>query len=228
MSVAGPRDLAERDVWVFDLDNTLYPAEHEVFDEIGARMTTFIARLTGFEHEAARVLREKYFLAYGATVVGVVKHHGASAADFLSYVHDVSFDAVHADPELAGLIERLPGRRIVFTNGARDYAGRILAKLGVTQAFDEVFALEDADLVPKPQRGAFERLVARCAFDPARAVMFEDHDRNLETAAAMGFATVLVGPPAPPAPFIHFATSSLHAFLRGLVEPSIDRSAGIA
>ena len=149
------RDLADRDVWVFDLDNTLYPADHEVFDEIGERMTRFIQRVTGFEHEAARVLREKYFLAYGATVVGVVRHHGASAEEFLAYVHDVRLENVHADPELARLIARLPGRRIVFTNGARDYAGKILAKLGIDHVFDEVFALEDAGLVPKPQRGAF-------------------------------------------------------------------------
>jgi putative hydrolase of the HAD superfamily len=225
---AAPRGFAGRDVWVFDLDNTLYPAEHEVFDEIGERMTAFIARVTGFDHEAARVLREKYFLSYGATVVGVVKHHGASAADFLSYVHDVSFDGVHADPELARLIARLPSRRIVFTNGARDYAGRILAKLGVDKAFDDVFALEDADLVPKPQRTAFERLISRCGFDPSRAVLFDDHDRNLETASAMGFATVHVGPPIASAPFVDATTPDLHAFLRGLVEPSIDQGAGIA
>jgi putative hydrolase of the HAD superfamily len=228
LSGAALRDLAGRDVWVFDLDNTLYPAEHEVFDEIGERMTRFIARVTGFEHEAARVLREKYFLAYGATVVGVVKHHGASAADFLSYVHDVSFDAVHPDPELARLIARLPGRRIVFTNGARDYAVRILSKLGMDRSFDAVFALEDADLVPKPQRAAFDRFIAHSVFDPVRAVLFDDHDRNLETAADLGFATVHVGPPMASASFVDFSTPDLHAFLRGLVEPSIDHGAGIA
>lgn len=218
--------FAGRDVWVFDLDNTLYPANHAVFDEIGERMTAYIARAAGVDMVEAQALREKYFLTYGATVIGAKNHHGVDAADFLENVHDVDLGTVAPDPELAELIARLPGRRIVFTNGARTYAGLILKRLGLDTAFDDVFALEDADLVPKPERGAFERLIVRYDFDPARAVMFEDHDRNLETAAALGFATVLVGAPTPPgslpgslgAPYIDYATPSLHGFLRAVLD----------
>lgn len=210
--------LTGRDVWVFDLDNTLYPAEHEVFDAIGQRMTAFISRTVGAEWNAALALRETYFNAYGATVVGLVKHHGVDAAAFLHEVHDVSLEAVEPDRELGGLIARLPGRRMVFTNGGREYAHRILARLGIDKAFDTVFALEDTGLVPKPARAAFERLVAACDFAPARAVMFEDHLRNLEPAAELGFATVLVGVAAPPAPYVHHATPSLHAFLRAVLD----------
>lgn len=210
--------LAGRNVWVFDLDNTLYPADHEVFADIGERMTAFIARTADVDRDAALALREKYFNAYGATVVGLVKHHGVDAAEFLRDVHDVSLETVEPDPELAALIARLSGRRIVFTNGGRDYARRILARLGVDTAFDSVFALEDAGLVPKPERAAFERLIETCDFDPLRAVMFEDHLRNLEPAAELGFATVLVGVAAPPAPFVHHAAPRLHAFLRAVLD----------
>jgi len=210
--------FAGRDVWVFDLDNTLYPADHEVFAAIGDRMTAFITRTAGVDWDAALKLREKYFHTYGATVVGLVKHHGIDASDFLRDVHDVPLDTVEPDPELAGLIARLTGRRIVFTNGGRDYAHRILARLGVDKAFDSVFALEDAGLVPKPERAAFERLIAACHVDPLRAVMFEDHLRNLEPAADLGFATVLVGAAAAPAPYVHHAAPRLHAFLRAVLD----------
>lgn len=210
--------FAGRDVWVFDLDNTLYPADHEVFADIGDRMTAYIARTVGVDWDASLALREKYFNTYGATVVGLVKHHDVDASDFLRDVHDVSLDAVEPDPELAALIARLSGRRIVFTNGGRDYAHRILAQLGVDNAFDSVFALEDAGLVPKPERAAFERLIAACDFDPRRAVMFEDHLRNLQPAAELGFATVLVGAATAPAPYVHHAAPRLHAFLRAVLD----------
>lgn len=221
--------LEGRDVWVFDLDNTLYPADHEIFADIGERMTDYIARLVGVDHDMALRLREKYFVEFGATVCGLVKHHGADAADFLHYVHDLPMTSVHPDPALGALIARLPGRRICYTNGARDYAGRILAQLQIADAFDEIFALEDADLVPKPQRGSFERLLQRRHVDPRRAVMFEDHARNLETAHAMGFATVLVGAAEWPGAYVDFATSNLHAFLQSLLDtPPVDAAARLA
>lgn len=210
--------FAGRDVWVFDLDNTLYPADHEVFAAIGDKMTGFIARVANLDWADALKLREKYFNQYGATVVGLVKHHGVEASDFLREVHDVPLDTVAPDPELADLIAQLSGRRYVFTNGGRDYAHRILMRLGVDKAFDDVFALEDADLVPKPERGSFERIIAKFDFDPHRAVMFEDHLRNLEPAADLGFATVLVGAASPPAPYVHHAAPRLHAYLRAVLD----------
>jgi putative hydrolase of the HAD superfamily len=214
--------LTGRDVWVFDLDNTLYPADHTIYHEIGERMTAYIARLVGLDHDNALALREKYFNAYGATVVGLTKHHGADAADFLAYVHDVSMDAVAPDPELAHLIDALPGRRIVFTNGGRAYAHAILKRIGIADVFERVIALEDVGFIPKPEREAFTRLIDVCKFAPGHAVMFEDHARNLDTAASLGFATVLVGP-GQAGGAIDYATPRLHPFLRALAPPRIDR-----
>ncbi len=216
--------LQARDVWVFDLDNTLYPADHTIFDTIGDRMTAYIARHVGVSPEAALALRERYHDGYGATVIGLVKNHGVDAEDFLDNVHDTPLDGVAPDPELAALIGALPGRRIVFTNGARSYAHRIIAQLGLTDVFERIVALEDVGLIPKPERQAYERLVALCGFDPRRAAMIEDHARNLEAAAAMGFATVLVGTDVAPAPYVQTATPNLHVFLRTLVAPRIDQA----
>jgi len=215
--------LAGRDVWVFDLDNTLYPTDNTIYDQIGERMTAYIARLAGVSHDDALALREKYFNAYGATLVGLVRHHNADPADFLADVHDVSLDVVTPDPELAQLISALPGRRIVFTNGGRAYAHAILDRIGVADAFERVVALEDVGFVPKPEREAFARLIALCDIAPERTTMFEDHARNLETAAEFGFATVLVGAGATIGGVVQYATPRLHPFLRALTAPRIDR-----
>lgn len=211
-----------RDVWVFDLDNTLYPADHTIFETIGERMTAYIARHTGLPHDDALALRELYHDRYGATVIGMVDNHGVDAADFLRDVHDTPVDGVDPDPELSGLIAALPARRLVFTNGARDYAHRIVAQLGMDGVFERIVAIEDVGLAPKPEPRAFERMVALSGIDPRRAVMVEDHARNLEPPAAMGFATLLVGTDVAPAPYVHAATRDLHAYLRGLGAHRID------
>lgn len=216
--------LSARDVWVFDLDNTLYPADHTIFDTIGDRMTAYIARHLDLPMDEALAVRERYHDAYGATVIGLVENNGVDANDFLADVHDTSLDAVMADPDLAALIGALPGRRLVFTNGPRDYAHRIIAQLGLAGVFERIVALEDVGLVPKPELVAFERFVALCDIDPRRAVMIEDHARNLRAPAAMGFATVLVGADVAQASYVHIAAPSLHAFLRALVAPRIDQT----
>jgi len=213
-----------RDVWVFDLDNTLYPAESTIYDSIGARMTAYIARHVGLSHEAALTLRERYFHQYGATVVGLVRHHGVDLADFVEDVHDVPVDQVSPEPELRDLIAALPGRRFVFTNGGRDYAGRILRRLGITGLFERVVSLEDVGLHPKPAPAAFRKMMELGGFDSARAVMFEDHLLNLETAHALGFVTVLVGPDAQPGGHVDFAAPDLVTFLRTHDAARIDRN----
>jgi putative hydrolase of the HAD superfamily len=201
--------------WVFDLDNTLYPAS-DLYDEIGERMTAFIARRLALSSDAAHEVRERYFLEYGATVVGLVRHHDISAREFLDDVHAADHSVLAADPELRALLVRLPGRRIVHTNGGSDHAQRVLAALGLADLFDAVFDLEAAELVPKPQRQAYERLTAAFAIEPARAILIEDTLRNLEPAHEMGFATALIGPvhPDPRPPYVDHWAHDLKDFLR--------------
>jgi putative hydrolase of the HAD superfamily len=206
--------LHGRDVFVFDLDNTLYPAKHDIFLAIGDRMTAYIQNVTGLPRDEALALQNHYYDLHGATVVGLARSHHVDPAAFMAHVHDVPLDSVTPDPELAALIGALPGRRFVFTNGARAYAHGIIAHLGLADVFERIVALEDVDWTPKPESIAFERMAALCRFDPARAVMFEDHVMNLATAKALGFATVLVGPDAVPSATADYAAPSLHAFLR--------------
>lgn len=182
--------------WVFDLDNTLYPAR-TLYDEIGERMTDYIAGALGVDAPQALQLREHYFHLYGATVVGLVRHHGVDASDFLHHVHDADVSVLAPDPELRDLIAALPGRAIVFTNGGGGHGQRVLDRLGLADLFEAVFDIEAAGLAPKPQRESYKRLMAAHAVAPAASILIEDTLQNLEPAHQLGFATALVGPVHP-------------------------------
>lgn len=203
------------EAWVFDLDNTLYPATSTLYDTIGERMTAYIAAKAAVDEAEALRLREHYFHEYGATVVGLARHHDIDASDFLAHVHDVDRGVIAPDAALNALIARLPGRRIVFTNGGGGHAEGMLAQLGMAGLFEPPFDIEGAALTPKPQPGAYQRLIARFGFDPARAVLIEDTLRNLEPAHALGFVTVLVGPvhPAPLPEYVDHHAHDLKTFL---------------
>jgi putative hydrolase of the HAD superfamily len=220
--LAGIRD------WVFDLDNTLYSAESTMYDAIGQRMTAYVARATGLDPVAAEALQERYFLEYGATVVGLVRHHAIDAADFLADVHDVDASLVMPDPELRTLIDALPGRKFVFTNGGGSHAQRMIARLGLDGAFADIVDIEAVALEPKPQAGAYRRLIERCGLDPAHTILVEDTLRNLIPAAELGFLTVLVGAvhPDPLPPYVHHMAHDLKDFLRDALR--VDRSGAAA
>ncbi|MGE0045260.1 MAG: pyrimidine 5'-nucleotidase [Hyphomonadaceae bacterium] len=220
--------FADIRAWVFDLDNTLYPTGSTIYDLIGARMTAYVGRVAGLEPEAALDLQERYFHQYGATLAGLIKHHGVDGRHFLDDVHDVDLSCVDPDPELAALIAALPGPRYIFTNGARSYAERITARLGLGGLFDDLFDIEAAGFAPKPEPAAFERLIEKLDLDPRRTVFFEDTPRNLETAHRLGFRTVLIDAawradetfPE----HIHHASDCIKAFLRDHVAPALRRA----
>ena len=206
--------LASVEAWVFDLDNTLYSTPL-LYDAVGERMSAYIARALGVSDAEATMLRERYFEDYGATVAGLSRHHAMDAHDFLAHVHDVDYSVLDPDPELGALIEQLPGRKIVFTNGGGGHGQRALAQLAIAHCFELVFDIEAAGLAPKPHHAAYERLIAACGIDPARSVLIEDSARNLEPAHALGFATVLIG--SEKAPHVHHATPDVKAFLRSVL-----------
>lgn len=213
------------ETWIFDLDNTLYPMGAEIYDVVGARMTGYIANALNLDAKSAERMREDYFDRYGATLAGLILHHDIDGRDFLDRVHDVDLSIVSPDPALAALIAALPGRRLVFTNGARSYAERILDQLGLANLFEDVFDLEASNFAPKPQPAAFDALIRRYALTPHTCLFFEDSARNLETAHALGFRTVLIDAswlPGESFPaHIHHVTENLAGFLRESVLPGL-------
>ncbi|TCP60708.1 putative hydrolase of the HAD superfamily [Rhodovulum bhavnagarense] len=199
--------------WVFDLDNTLYPPEARLFDQIEQRMTAFVMEALGVSEPEADKLRHTYWARYGTTLAGLMQVHGVAPDRYLVEVHDISLDRLTPDPDLRARIVALPGRRIVYTNGSADYAQRVLAARGLAGAFDEVFGIEDADYNPKPRRDAFETIFAKGGIDTPDSAMFEDDARNLAAPHAMGMRTVHVAPRPEPAPHIHYHTDDLTTFL---------------
>jgi putative hydrolase of the HAD superfamily len=185
--------FAHVEAWVFDLDNTLYPADCNLFAQIDRRMGEFIAASFGIPLEEAQRLRETYYYEHGTTLAGLMRLHDVNPQAFLDYVHDIDLSVVAAAPELAQALDGLPGRKFIFTNGSRKHAEAVAARLGVDGRFEDVFDIHALEYIhPKPTREAYERFVRAHGVVPRQAAMFDDLPHNLETASALGMTTVLV------------------------------------
>jgi putative hydrolase of the HAD superfamily len=224
------RTFERTQVWVFDLDNTLYPADCNLFAQVDQKMGEFIASYLGVPFDYARHLQKSYYRQFGTTLTGLMRVHRMDPKAFLDYVHDLDLTPVNEHPELAAAIERLPGRKLIFTNGSRAHAERVAAKVGILHLFEEIFDIVASDYVPKPERACYEQFLAKHGVDAGAAAMFEDMPHNLEAPHALGMTTVLVrseanpdhpvqrmirGWTAPPE-HVHHMTHDLRGFLDGL------------
>ena len=184
--------LTEVETWIFDLDNTLYPASCNLFVQVEARMGAFIAGELGITEEEAHALRRRWFREHGTTLRGLMNEHGLEPRRFLDYVHEIDLAGVPPDPALVAAVAALPGRKVVFTNGSERHAERLLAHLGLTEHFVGIHDIVACQYLPKPDPSGYHRLVERHAIDPRRAAMIEDMAKNLLPAAALGMTTVWV------------------------------------
>ncbi|TYB91181.1 pyrimidine 5'-nucleotidase [Oceaniovalibus sp. ACAM 378] len=203
--------------WVFDLDNTLYPPEMRLFDQIEIRMTRWVMTALNVSEPEADRLRALYWRQYGTTLAGLMREHGVDPGPYLDDVHNIDFTVLTPDPGLRAHIAALPGRRIVYTNGCAPYAEKVLEARGLAGLFDAVYGVEHAGFLPKPEKAAFDAVFALDRVDPSRAAMFEDDTRNLIEPHAMGMGTIHVAPMAAPADHIHHHTADLAQFLSTLV-----------
>jgi putative hydrolase of the HAD superfamily len=210
--------FSDIDTWVFDLDNTLYPPEIRLFDQIEARMVAYVMQELGVSEREADRLRAVYWESHGTTLAGLMDHHGINPQRFMVDVHDIDFSVLPADPTLRTRIAALPGRKIIYTNGSAPYAENVLEGRGLSGLFDAIYGVEDAGWRPKPEQAAFDKVFGTDGFQHDRAVMFEDEARNLEVPHTMGLRTVHVAPAPAPAPYIHHHTDDISGFLAQLVE----------
>ena len=178
--------------WIFDLDNTLYPASASLFPQIDVRMGAFIQKRLDLDPQSAWAVQKGCFHSHGMTLPGLMAEHGVDPHEFLAFVHDVDIDVVAPHPELADLIARLPGRKFVFTNADAPYAERVLARLGLSDSFDALHDIHALDYVPKPQAPAYASMCGTHGIDPTCAVFVEDMARNLVPAKAIGMTTVWI------------------------------------
>jgi putative hydrolase of the HAD superfamily len=176
--------------WVFDLDNTLYRAGNGIFARIDARMTDFVASYLGLEREEARALQKTLYRQHGTTLNGLIRNYDMDPEPYLEFVHQIDLSDLHPDPALAFAIERLPGRRYIFTNGCARHAARILERLSLTHLFSDIWDIRTIAFTPKPDAHAYRRIVAEGGFPPSQAAMFDDIARNLVEAHHLGMTTV--------------------------------------
>ncbi len=224
--------FAETRLWVFDLDNTLYPSSCNLFAAIDARMSAFIQDLLGLDAAAARKIQKKLYYDNLKTLAGLMKEHDVNADAFMNFVHDIDLTPVPHSPGLAAAIARLEGRKVIFTNGSVRHAERVAEKLGVLHCFDGIFDIAAGGYIPKPKPESFRRFLAFCGVMEGKdAAMFEDLPHNLEAAHAQGMKTVLVRSHYLDHPsqkqlearsdlpvFIDFETEDLTTFLSAIVK----------
>jgi putative hydrolase of the HAD superfamily len=188
------RDFGAVETWVFDLDNTLYPHHLNLWQQVDVRIRDYIADFLKVTHEEAFRLQKDLYRRYGTSLRGLMEEHGVDPDEFLDVVHQIDHSPLTPNPDLGAAIARLPGRKLILTNGTRRHAEAVMRRLDIERHFDDVFDIAAAELEPKPRAVVYDRFFARHAVDPAKAAIFEDLARNLEVPHARGMITVLVVP----------------------------------
>lgn len=224
MTINDLNSLRDAESWVFDLDNTLYPASTNLFAQVDIRMRDFISNLLDLPPNEARQLQKTYFNECGTTLRGLMTHHGIDPAPYLAYVHDIDVSAVLPSIDLRKALDKLNGQKYIFTNASTSHATRVMDRLGVTDCFDGVFDIKDANYQPKPDAKIYDHFIEKFKIDPTKSVMVEDIARNLEPAANLGMSCVWVktdtswGRGGEGAPYVHFETEDLQFWLNDLVK----------
>ena len=227
-----PRDFSNVETWVFDLDNTLYPHHLNLWQQVDDRIRNYIVDFLKVPHDEAFRVQKDYYKRYGTTMRGLMTEHGLAPDDYLDYVHTIDHSPLTPNAALGAALEKLPGRRLILTNGTRKHADAVMRRLAVHEHFEDIFDIVAAELEPKPSARTYERFLERHQVDPGKAAMFEDLSRNLEVPNALGMTTVLVVPEGQrevfredwelagrDAPHVHHVTDDLTGFLNRLLSP---------
>ena len=197
--------------WVFDLDHTLYSPKIKLFDQIEVLMNTYLKKTLNVTQEKAVYLRKYYWEEYGTTLAGLMAEQHVDPKYYLEFVHNINLDNLEENSDLAAHINSLPGDKIIFTNGSRMHAVNVSKALGLYECFSEFYGTEDAMLIPKPQKKAFDTIFELSKINPKQAIMFEDDPRNLVEPFKMGMKTALIGDFLQ-TEYIHFNAPDLNTF----------------
>lgn len=197
--------------WLFDLDNTLHNATPHIFPHINRSMTEYIERHLGVDAREATRIRQDYWVRYGATLLGLMRHHGTDPRHFLRETHQFADlrRMVVFDKPLLHVLRRLSGRKIIFSNAPRHYTEAILDITGLGRCFDAVYSVENVKFRPKPMPSGFRTLLKAERLNPRQCVMVEDSLANLATAKKLGMHTVWVSGDSRRSPWVDVKLSSL-------------------
>ena len=180
--------------WIFDLDNTLYPPEENIFNQIDQKMTSFIADNLKISNEEAFNIQKQNFIDHGTTLAGFMNsgNDKINPDKFLEFVHDINLSSLKEDNDLRRILLLLPGKKYIFTNGTKKHAENVLKKLNLENIFHSIFGIKEANYLPKPNIETYNLFLKTHEVDPKTSIMFEDMGRNLIPAKELGMKTVLL------------------------------------
>ena len=218
------KELKKIKYWLFDLDNTLYSGDTKVFDQVDKKMSKFISEKLKVSEEEAKKIQKNYFHEYNTTLNGMIKNHDIDANEFLEFVHDVDLSFLKKDVFLENQINKLNGKKIIFTNGSKAHASNVTKRIGIDKLFDGVFDIVDSDFYPKPSMKPYKKIIENYNIEPEYCIFFEDIARNLKPAHELGMKTVWIKNKEPwaakysNAEFINYRTDNLANFLKEINE----------
>ena len=218
------KELKNIKYWLFDLDNTLYSGASKVFDQVDKKMTEFISSKLNTSKKEARKIQKNYFTEYNTTLNGMIKNHKIDANEFLDFVHDIDLSFLKKDKLLDEQIEKIDGKKIIFTNGSKAHAKNVTKKLGIERHFDDIFDIVSADFIPKPSLITYKKIIEKYKIEPQYSIFIEDIARNLKPAFELGMKTVWIINNEPWAAkysdsnFINYKVNKLANFLKEINE----------
>ena len=215
------KNLANINCWIFDLDNTLYPASTDLFAQVCEKMSSYIANTLDVDKAKADKIRYEYWQKYGTSLAGLMKNFKIDPDHFLEIVHDIDFSVLSEDSNLLNALEELSGRKIVYTNGTVPYAKEVLKFRGLAGVFDEIYGVENANYIPKPFPEAYELIFAKAKIIYNRSAMFEDEIRNLKVPFDLGLKTILVCDTPTNENYVDYSVENLPDFLRQIISTSL-------
>ena len=160
--------------WIFDLDNTLYSGKTKVFEQVDKKMSKYISSKLNISVEEAKKIQKNYFHKYNTTLNGMIKNHKTDPNEFLEFVHDINIDFLQKDIELAKEMEKLEGKKIIFTNGSRKHALNVTKRIGIDHLFDDIFDIVDSEFFPKPAMEPYKKLIAEIKSEAAEKLIYDE------------------------------------------------------
>ena len=180
------------DTWVFDLDNTLYSADSGIFQQVSELMGKFVSKHLNIDIKEAKKIQRKYYKKHGTTLRGMMDNHGVDPDTFLNEVHQLDYSIVEPDQKLNEELDKLRGKKIIYTNANLQHVNQVLARLELTNMFDDIFDIKMADYIPKPELNPYKQFIDKFNINTSCAIMFDDIAKNLVPAKDLGFTSVWI------------------------------------
>ena len=180
------------DTWVFDLDNTLYSADSGIFQQVSELMGKFVSKHLNIDIKEAKKIQRKYYKKHGTTLRGMMDNHGVDPDTFLNEVHQLDYSIVEPDQKLNEELDKLRGKKIIYTNANLQHVNQVLSRLELTNMFDDIFDIKMADYIPKPELNPYKQFIDKFNINTSSAIMFDDIAKNLVPAKDLGFTSVWI------------------------------------